>query len=164
MVSRSQDGDIIVPTLKMLGHVPCRGSAGSRKGGATALQTMVKAVREGHCGILTVDGPRGPRGKVQRGISMLAQKSGATVIVVSVISRQRWILSRSWDRLQIPKPFARVDVYFELRSIEEGEDFDTFAKRVEDTLAELEWRHDPEEAKVTRPEPPADIVESRVAA
>jgi lysophospholipid acyltransferase (LPLAT)-like uncharacterized protein len=120
---------------------------GTRKGGATALQSLIKAVRRGHPGILAVDGPRGPRGIVHPGIGMLAKKSGAAVIAVSVVPRRRRILSRTWDRLQIPMPFCRVDVRFgrPLRLLPD-EPLDAFVARVEASLQQLDATCDPDEA------------------
>ena len=147
MVSRSNDGEIVVPSLRLLGHVPVRGSAGNRKGGAVALQNMVKSVREGHPGILAVDGPRGPRGQVQMGVGVLAKKSQAAVLAVSVVPRRRWILAKTWDRLQVPQPFTTVDVHVsEPLIVQPGESRENFALRVEASLAALERKHDADEA------------------
>ncbi len=163
MVSKSEDGEIVIPTLEIFGHVAVRGSAGSRKGGAVALKTIVNAVRTGDAGALSVDGPRGPRGSVHGGIGVLAKKSGAVVVVAIVVPRRRWILSRTWDRLQIPKPFTRIDVHCSLPlSQAKGESLSAFVKRIEHKMAELEWEHDPEEARVTRP--PIAPAESKQAA
>jgi lysophospholipid acyltransferase (LPLAT)-like uncharacterized protein len=152
MVSRSNDGEMIVPTMRLLGHFPIRGSAGSRKGGAVALQAMVKSVRSGHPGILAVDGPRGPRGTVHKGIGLLAKKSGAAVIAVVVIPRKRWILSKTWDRLQVPVPFTTVNVHFaEPLFVGPNEELGAFASRLQRALAELEMRYDPAEAAMHRP-------------
>ena len=42
MVSRSKDGELVVPGLKLIGHVPLRGSSGSsEKGGLAALQVLM---------------------------------------------------------------------------------------------------------------------------
>ena len=112
MVSRSDDGEIIVPALRVGGHVPIRGSSGTAKGGASALQALIEHVERGKPAILAVDGPRGPRGKVQRGIGLLAKKTDAAVLAVIAIPSRRWIMTRSWDRLQIPKPFSTIHCYF----------------------------------------------------
>ncbi|MEO0813878.1 MAG: DUF374 domain-containing protein, partial [Myxococcota bacterium] len=110
VVSRSSDGDLLAPALRARGVVPVRGSSaknGRDKGGARALVSMIRHVREGSVGIITVDGPRGPRGTVQPGIAMLARKTGALIVPVVLIPRFRTILSRTWDRMQLPLPFAR---------------------------------------------------------
>lgn len=116
------------------------------------MQALVKSVRNGHPGILTVDGPRGPRGTVHKGIGLLAKKSGAAVIAVVVVPRRRWILTKAWDRLQIPKPFTTVNVYFaEPLYVGQNENFEAFAGRLQRALVEVEMRCDPEEAAFSCP-------------
>jgi lysophospholipid acyltransferase (LPLAT)-like uncharacterized protein len=63
------------------------------------------------------------------------------------IPRRRWILTRAWDRFQIPKPFTRIDVFFAppLR-LRDGEDPAAFRQRIEDAIIALEEQHDPKEA------------------
>ncbi|MDG2223143.1 MAG: DUF374 domain-containing protein [Rubripirellula sp.] len=148
IVSRSVDGEIIVPLIRLFGHEPIRGSSGpQRKGGSSALKGMAQRVRDGQNGILTIDGPRGPRGHVQKGIGLLAKNTGAAILCGVAIPNRRWILTRAWDRLQIPRPFARVTVvmsppiYFDRH-----ESMDGFADRIAKCLHELETEHDPAEA------------------
>lgn len=148
MVSRSDDGQVIVPTLRASGMVPIRGSSGTgRKGGATALQAMLEHVRGGRPGILTVDGPRGPRGHVQKGIGLLAEKSGAVVLTIMLIPTRRWVISKAWDRLQIPFPFSTIDVYADQPlEIKPAESLDQFVDRIALSLKQLELKYDPAEA------------------
>ncbi len=147
MVSRSADGEIIVPALRVGGHVPIRGSSGKAKGGAAALQVLIEHVRGNRPAILAVDGPRGPRGSVQKGIGLLARKTDAAVLAVIAIPTRRWIITRTWDRLQIPKPFSTIHCYFAEPALpRRGESLDQFAKRIETSLAALEKRFDPGQA------------------
>ncbi len=153
MVSRSADGEIVVPALRVSGHVPIRGSSGSaEKGGATALQALIEHVKRGHPGMLAVDGPRGPRGCVQKGIALLAKKTDAAVITVIVVPSRRWILRKTWDRIQLPKPFSTIEYYFDQPLFPEpDEPLEHFTERVENQLNRLEAKHDPEEAAWTKP-------------
>ena len=81
MVSRSDDGEIVVPLIRLGGHIPVRGSTGAgRKGGSSALKSLTNHVRSGQPAILTVDGPRGPRGHAHKGIGLLAKSTGAVGI------------------------------------------------------------------------------------
>ena len=57
--------------------------------------------------MLTVDGPRGPRYTVHPGAAALALASGAPVVPILVNADSYWQM-KSWDRMQIPKPFSRV--------------------------------------------------------
>jgi lysophospholipid acyltransferase (LPLAT)-like uncharacterized protein len=148
MVSRSQDGQIIVPALRANGHVPVRGSSGkSDKGGATALKALIEYLGVGKPVILAVDGPRGPRGNVHKGIGVLARKSGAGVLPVLVITNRRYILKNTWDRLQLPLPFGKIEAFFAPPMYQnKGEKLDDFAQRIQNQLARLEQQHDPAEA------------------
>lgn len=148
MISRSRDGDIAIPAVRLSGCRAVRGSGGShRKGGGPAIARMVKEVRAGNPAVLTVDGPQGPRGVVHPGIAFLARATGAAVIPVAAVSTRRKFLDRTWDRLQIPLPFARI----ELRTsaplfFRPNDTIDSFARRVGTELARLEASADPEEA------------------
>ncbi|MEN8183564.1 MAG: lysophospholipid acyltransferase family protein [Myxococcota bacterium] len=152
MVSRSADGDLLIPTLRANGIVPIRGSSRrgeSEKGGAAALSRLIRHVRGGHPAYLAVDGPRGPRNHVQPGIAKLSQETGAAVLIAAPIPRRRWILQKTWDRFQIPKPFSSLDMYFgEPLYPKAGarEGLDAFRERIEDALTALEATHDSEEA------------------
>src|SRR6185436_8896547 len=54
-----------------------------------------------------VDGPRGPARIAQPGAVWLAQATGNPVLPFHLEADRHWSL-RSWDRTQIPKPFATV--------------------------------------------------------
>ncbi|TWU03890.1 lysophospholipid acyltransferase family protein [Neorhodopirellula pilleata] len=152
LVSRSRDGDIVVPLLKACGCVPIRGSSGQgRKGGATALTQMIRHVQSGHPAVLAVDGPKGPRGKVQKGIAMLAQKTGVPILPVVMVPQRRYILAKAWDRLQLPMPTSVLKCRFgDPIYAHEHDDLDEISRRVEASLAWLEHCVDPEEAQLNR--------------
>jgi len=149
MVSRSIDGEILIPGLKLAGIVPIRGSSGRQsKGGAAALHRLIQHARTGKPVIIAIDGPRGPRGVVQKGIALLAQKSDAVIVIAVAIPQRRWIFSRTWDRTQIPKPFSVINYYFADPIVPEtGESLESLADRAEEALHRLEKEHDPQEAK-----------------
>jgi len=154
MVSRSADGDLLVPSLRVRGIVPVRGSTrlkGQDKGGTAALDRLVDHVHAGFPGYLAVDGPRGPRNHVNLGIARLAKETGAVVLTCSPLPVRRWILTKTWDRFQIPKPFTRLHVYFgEPLQCGEEESIEDFRRRVEEALIALEVEHDPVEAEKGR--------------
>ncbi len=149
MVSRSTDGEIVAPLLRFCGHEPVRGSSGGvRKGGTTALNQMIRRVNEGRVATLAIDGPRGPRGRVYGGAAMLGMKTTAAVLPAVVIPRNRWILKSTWDRMQFPLPFTRVDAYFgDPMRPRAGETVEAFTLRIETELHRLEQTYDPAEAK-----------------
>jgi len=115
MVSRSADGDLLVPSLRLRRVQAVRGSSrrnGRDKGGATALLTLARLTASGIPTLLAVDGPRGPRNHVQPGIATLARRSGAVILPTIAIASKRWLLQRTWDRMQLPKPGAQLRVIF----------------------------------------------------
>lgn len=157
MLSQSADGQLLAPALWSLGVIAKRGSSSSvtgeahNKGGLAALRGLADNLRAGKPAILAVDGPRGPRGRVNKGIAVLAKQTGAAVLNVVAIPHRRWILAKAWDRFQIPKPFTRVEGYFgEPLFARQDESADEFRIRIEAQLAELEAKHDPEETCLAR--------------
>ena len=60
---------------------------------------------------VTPDGPRGPRERVQPGAVAAAQHAGVPIVAVGARTASAWYLN-SWDRMCIPKPFARIDVEY----------------------------------------------------
>ena len=151
MVSRSLDGQIIVPALRVRGVIPVRGSGGrgrgTGRGGREALDALIEHVKNGRPAYLAVDGPRGPRGHVHKGVAVMARQCEAAVLLMAAVPTRRWILKRSWDRLQIPQPFCRIDGYFAPPIIPQtGETAEQFRQRIENALHQLECEHDPREA------------------
>jgi len=152
MVSRSADGGIMVPVIRLSGCRPVRGSGGKpRKGGSRAMHQMIRHVRGGRPAALTVDGPLGPRGRVHPGILMLAEKTGAKIIPVSVLPTRRIVLQKTWDRFQLPLPGATIDVRFgPPLAPRHGEPLEAAAERLERRLEMLDRRWDPTQAEPTR--------------
>jgi lysophospholipid acyltransferase (LPLAT)-like uncharacterized protein len=113
MVSASRDGDWLVGPCKARGIVPVRGSSrtdGEDKGGQTALALLVDGVRDRAMpALLAVDGPRGPRGAVHWGVVDLARATDACIVVAGVfLPTRRGVLTHTWDRTQLPKPFSTL--------------------------------------------------------
>ncbi len=110
LISMSKDGELISSIAETFGMKPIRGS--SSRGGARALLELIHLARTSEEDILiTADGPKGPLREVKPGVVKLAQKSGAPLLPVCWGASRAWILSRSWDRFIIPKPFSRIDLY-----------------------------------------------------
>lgn len=105
MTSLSQDGEIQTQSMHCLGYRTVRGS--SSRGGARALLTMVRTMKEGRSASMTVDGPRGPYHQAKPGAVALAQKAAAVIVPVSMGYRHHHSL-HNWDRFEIPIPFSRV--------------------------------------------------------
>ena len=56
-----------------------------------------------------LDGPRGPARVVQPGAVWLAGATGQPLLPLHLEASHVWTM-KSWDRTQVPKPFARVSV------------------------------------------------------
>jgi lysophospholipid acyltransferase (LPLAT)-like uncharacterized protein len=112
LVSRFRDGDIAERFLLSLGYRVIRGSTEEgkpQKGGSVGLLKLLKVLKEGQTVAITVDGPKGPYGKVKPGIILLAQKSGIPIIPVYV-SFDWSIKLNTWDKFTIPLPFSKAKV------------------------------------------------------
>jgi len=136
----------------------CRGPAvrgstqrrGRDKGGLRALEELRQLLEQRVAVLLAVDGPQGPRNAIHRGVAVLPrQVEGAVVLPLVVVPSRRWILSRTWDRMQIPKPFATIQVAFGPPiDAERGEPSALIRERIAKTLEDLEMRYDPDEAQL----------------
>lgn len=150
MVSRSLDGDMLVPSLRVRRVVAVRGSTRTRtrdKGGRRALDGLAALVEQRVPGLIAVDGPRGPRNFVHSGVVELARRTGAAVLPTLVLPRRRIILTPAWDRLQVPAPFTEVRLIFG-PPLEIPGELSTAQgrRRIRDALLALERRYDPTEA------------------
>jgi hypothetical protein len=106
MVSASRDGGMLARILDHFGVQPVRGSSSRR--GAQALLELTSWAERGCDLAITPDGPRGPRYRVQDGAIALAQLTGLPVVPVTYHLSWKYCL-RSWDRFQVPLPFARCE-------------------------------------------------------
>ena len=104
MISAHRDGRLVARAVKYLKVDSVYGS--STRGGVGAAQRLIEEIQRGMHGAITPDGPRGPAQKVKAGVVKIAQKTGAPIIPVAWSARRRWEF-KSWDRMILPKPFAR---------------------------------------------------------
>jgi len=109
LASEHYDGDLMGKTIEWLGFGHLKGS--TTRGGTRALRELRSLLGGGQDIGLTVDGPKGPRGKVQQGATELSRLASSAVLPVSDTARGRKIFG-SWDRFQVPVPFARVIVEY----------------------------------------------------
>jgi hypothetical protein len=107
LISASKDGAFLSRILEWFGVQPVRGSSSRR--GAQALLELTTWAERGYDLTITPDGPRGPCYEVQEGVASLAQMTGLPIVPVTF--NLNWkIKVKSWDRFQIPLPFARCEV------------------------------------------------------
>lgn len=103
LISQHRDGELIARTIEHFGLGTVRGSP--KRGGATALRSMLKALAGGGWVGITPDGPRGPRMRASDGVVSVARLSGVPVIPASYSARRR-IMLRTWDHFAVPLPFS----------------------------------------------------------
>jgi len=109
MVSASKDGGLLARILEDFGVQPVRGSTSRR--GPQALLELTSWAERGYDLAITPDGPRGPCYVVQDGVMSLAQVTSFPIVPVSSNLRLK-VRLRSWDRFQVPVPFAKCTVRF----------------------------------------------------
>jgi lysophospholipid acyltransferase (LPLAT)-like uncharacterized protein len=105
ITSENFDGEWIAGIIERFGYGTARGS--TSRGARKALLKLVHDMEQGRPAGFTVDGPRGPARTAQPGAVWLAQATGNPVVPFHLEADRYWSV-RSWDRTQIPKPFATV--------------------------------------------------------
>ena len=107
LVSKSDDGEILMRTLAGDGFGFVRGSTGHD--GREGFRGLLRVLRDGRPVGVAVDGPRGPFGHVHDGALQLARLAQAPVIPLTVAGGPCLRLG-TWDRTLVPLPGARLDV------------------------------------------------------
>jgi lysophospholipid acyltransferase (LPLAT)-like uncharacterized protein len=107
ITSENFDGEWIAGIIERFGYGTARGS--TSRGGLKALLQLRREMAAGKPAGFTIDGPRGPARIAQPGAVWLAQATGNPVLPFHLEASSYWTL-KSWDRTQIPKPFATVAI------------------------------------------------------
>jgi lysophospholipid acyltransferase (LPLAT)-like uncharacterized protein len=135
ITSQNFDGEWIAGILHKFGFGTARGS--SSRGGARALVQLRRDLAIGRPAAFTVDGPRGPARVVQPGAVFLAGATGQPILPYHIESDRFWTL-KSWDRTQIPKPFATVALVIGAPMAVEDTEQGTLERRRTDLQVALE--------------------------
>jgi lysophospholipid acyltransferase (LPLAT)-like uncharacterized protein len=153
LISRHRDGELVARIVERLGYRAARGS--STRGGEGGLKGMIDFAKEGRLLAVTPDGPRGPAEVLKPGVVAIASASGQPVWAIAAAASSTWILA-SWDRMRIPRPFARVILAaagpFAVPRELEGADAERWRVRIEDALREVTARV---RSRADEPLPPA---------
>lgn len=147
LVSDHRDGQLI---SKCAWHFNIRTvSASTGRGGIVAVRQLFRLAREGHNLIITPDGPRGPRLRVNKGIIDVARLSGLPILPAAIGVSRSWKFN-SWDRLEFPSPFSRIAVRLGTPIYVSGDgDITDHIERLEGELTLLQ--HDADRAVDRRP-------------
>jgi lysophospholipid acyltransferase (LPLAT)-like uncharacterized protein len=108
ITSENFDGEWIARIITKFGYATARGS--SSRGALKAMLQLIRDVRDKPVAF-TLDGPRGPAMVAQPGALWLSKATGNPIIPFHLEADRHWTL-KSWDRTQIPKPFARIALAF----------------------------------------------------
>jgi hypothetical protein len=108
-VSEHQDGEYVAQVMGRFGLESVRGS--TTHGSLRLLRGMLERMDEGWTAAVTPDGPRGPRYSVQRGVGLLAARSGRPVHPIGLAASSAWVFP-SWDAFLVPRPWSRVGIAF----------------------------------------------------
>lgn len=139
LVSQSRDGELGAKLARMWRAGVVRGSAS--RGGAAGLRKLYRVVSRQKASAITIpDGPRGPLYEAKPGAVVLAQMCGVPILPMAFAADRFWTV-RSWDRLIIPKPFARVRFVvgdpLEIPRELDAEELEGQRQRLEKTLNDL---------------------------
>ena len=107
ITSENFDGEWIAGIIERFGYGTARGS--TSRGAVKALVRLKRDMAAGKPAAFTLDGPRGPAKVAQPGAIWLAKATGNPVVPFHIESSRHWTLG-SWDRTQIPQPFAGVAI------------------------------------------------------
>lgn len=108
ITSQSFDGEYIARFIQRFGYGAVRGS--STRGGVGALVEMIRLMKRGLPMGFSVDGPRGPKYVAKTGAVLLAKKTGNPLMPFVFECEKFWTI-KTWDNLQIPKPFTRAKLF-----------------------------------------------------
>jgi hypothetical protein len=110
LTSHSFDGELAARVVHRFGVNTVRGS--SSRGGGKALHDLRLVIETDGAAGFPLDGPRGPRRQAKIGIAALAAQTQTPILPQAFAVAPAWHLRSSWDRLPIPKPFARIITAF----------------------------------------------------
>ncbi|MBW1769439.1 MAG: lysophospholipid acyltransferase family protein [Deltaproteobacteria bacterium] len=135
MVSQSRDGEFAARLLYTIGLKGVRGS--STRGGSNALKELTQKIKEGTSGGMVVDGPLGPARVAKIGAVVMARNAQVPLVPLTWGVDRCWVIN-SWDRLIIPKPFARAVYLYEepiwVPASADSEELERYRRLLEDKL------------------------------
>ena len=137
MISRSRDGEYAARIAEWLGYKNVRGS--STRGGLGAFKELVKRMKNGEVAGMLADGPQGPARVAKMGSILLARNAEVPLIPVAWGADRCWMFN-SWDRYMVPKPFARIAVFYGqaigIPSDAKGEELEKYRQMLQERLNE----------------------------
>lgn len=109
LIAPGRDGDWATEAVEAFGCRVVRGA--TERGGARALAKLLRELPDDDGPLaLVVDGPLGPSGVAKGGAVVCAARTGRPLRPLGAASRRAIVVGRSWSKIWIPLPFARVVV------------------------------------------------------
>ncbi len=108
MVSQSFDGELVARMIHHLGSKAVRGS--SSRGAVQALKGILRLAKDGWRPSVAVDGPRGPRHEVKKGVVEIAKILKVPILPINMACSKSFIFQKSWNKSELPLPFSRIVV------------------------------------------------------
>ncbi len=134
LVDDSFRGDILAGVLRHFGITDFRVKSGRPgTGRSRSVPAFIKFVKEGHDGMIAMDGPFGPARIGKPGIIHIAGRSNALIVPIGAYFSHAIPIRRRWDNYQIPLPGSRLHLVLG-DPIEIPADFRT---RIEELLEKL---------------------------
>ncbi len=109
LVSDHGDAAYLAKAAIRLGYEVIRGS--STRGAVKGTKGILRTLDAGGDVAFTPDGPTGPARVAKPGAVAVASRTGASIVPIGADASSWWKLG-SWDRFLIPRPFARVRVFY----------------------------------------------------
>lgn len=137
MTSTSKDGALVDFAVRRLGGATSRGS--STRGGIGALKGLIRLMGQGYRASMAVDGPKGPLHKAKPGVFELSRLAKAQIVPMGAATDRKILFSKSWNKAELPKPFAKIVVWFgepiPMLTRDESAKEPALAKRLENEIA-----------------------------
>ena len=104
--SRHRDGRMMAKLQRLFGLKPIYGS--TSEGAVSVLRQGLRRLNEGHIIVLSPDGPKGPRMRLNSGALYFARMSGAPIIPVCYSCKRPWFQKKKWDQYLVTTPFNKI--------------------------------------------------------
>ncbi|MBL6784761.1 MAG: DUF374 domain-containing protein [Rickettsiales bacterium] len=141
LISSHSDGDIVEGVVSFFKSKSIRGS--SSKNASTALRKCLKTLaKDGTILTIAVDGPRGPRMRINSEIVAIAEKTGAYIIPITYSCKKAHFWD-SWDRFLIPIIYNEITYKFgAIYKPKKGDDKKKLNQEIENDMNNILWALD----------------------
>lgn len=111
LVDDSFRGDVLAMVLNHFGIRDFRIKSSQADPKRTAgIPGFIRYLKEGHDGLIAIDGPFGPARLGKPGILQIAGRTGHVIVPLGAYFSHAIKVRRRWDNYQIPLPFSRLHI------------------------------------------------------